>query len=103
MEKLLDTINKTREEIITKHYRAAVAELKEKIAEEPLKTKFHIHSGCVSKQIAEEIAFRLMKEGMKEVKIIQTGILLSTYVLSVKINLPENLIHIEPNEDSKSE
>lgn len=94
METLLETLNITREEQINKHYAAATAELKEKIADQPLKTTFQIYSGCISKEITAEIAHRFNAGGVKTTAN-EYGLLSSGYYLTVDISLPEALIHPE--------
>jgi hypothetical protein len=94
MESLLETVNITREEQINKHYAAATAELKEKIADHPLKTTFHIYSGCISREITAEIAHRFNAGGVKTTAN-EYGILTSNYYLTVDISLPEALVHPE--------
>jgi hypothetical protein len=100
MATLLDTLNTTREEQISKHYGAATAELKDKIESEPLKTQFSIYSGCVSKEITSEIAHRFNIGGLKAV-INKTGIVSTQYYLTVNVSLPENLVHpVEEKEEN---
>lgn len=102
MATLLETLNTSREETISKHYGAATAELKEKITAEPLKTVFHIYSGCVSKEITNEIAHRFNAGGVKATP--QKGGVVSTqYYLTVEVDLPEVLVHPEEVEPKREE
>jgi hypothetical protein len=98
MTDLLKDLNVIRDETISKHYNAAFCELKDKILNEPLKTKFLIYSGCVSKEVADELAFRLNKQGLKAT-VFYT--LMRNIYLEVEVLLPENLVHKE--EISKAE
>jgi len=90
MSNLLQVFNKAREEAMNKHYDAAIYELKDKVVNEPLKTTFLIYSGCVSKDVASEIAFRFNEQGIKA-SLCTT--LMQKFYLEVEVNLPENLIH----------
>lgn len=92
MSTLLDVMNSTREETISTHYGAASAELTEKIKLEPLRTTFHIYAGCVSKDVANEIACRFNRGGVKAI-VGKTGMISTQYFLTVEVNLPENLHH----------
>lgn len=101
MADLLQALNEFREETISKHYAAAFCELKEKVVNEPLRTIFYIYSGCVSKDIANEIAYRFIKNGIKA-KVSNT--LMQTYFLEVEVSLPEKLVHKqEVSNESSSE
>lgn len=95
---LLEVINATREKIIVNQYNKAFFDLIEKITFEPLQTKFYIYSGCSSKQIADELAIRFSRDGVKTV-VRRTGILDYQYYLDMEINLPSNLIHNTNYED----
>ena len=94
MTTLLSSLNTTREEIINKHYQAALAELKSKIAIDPLKTVFFIYSGCINKEVTDEIVHRLGVEGIKA-KLCRSGMITTKYLLQVDIVLPEQLVHQE--------
>lgn len=97
MATLLGTLNSIREQTITKHYDAAIAELNEKIEAEPLKTVFHIKAGCVSREITDEIARRFNNGGLLTTAC-RTG-LLSTYnYLTVEVSLPEHLVPLVKEE-----
>lgn len=102
MTSLLVTLNTTREETISTHYDAAVAELKDKIKAEPLKTVFHIYAGCVSEKITAEIAHRLNNTGIKAT-LGRSGIFTTGYYLTVDVSLPETLVHEEKKEEKKEE
>lgn len=103
MATLLDTLNTSREETISKHYGAATAELKEKITAEPLKTVFHIYSGCVSKEITNEIAHRFNAGGVKATAC-KGGVVSTQYYLTVEVALPQELVHPEEKkEEAKKE
>lgn len=88
---LLDTLNSSREETITKHYNAAFAELQDKIQKDPLKTLFIIHAGCVSKNITDEIARRFNAKGLKA-SYGYTGIVRTYHCLEVEVTLPAHLV-----------
>lgn len=86
---LLENINDIREETVKSHYAAAVAQLKEKIKLEPLKTLHVINSGCISKDITEEIARRFMKGGVKAtVKETVSGFLYKNYTWMIYAEPP---------------
>jgi hypothetical protein len=95
MTELLATVNNIREETITTQYNAAFAELQDKIKTEPLRTNFDIYSGCVSEEVAKEIAHRFNIGGTKAT-VAKYGFLLTAWYLQVEINLPENLVHEVP-------
>ena len=92
MTTLLDTLNITREETLSLHYRAAMTELQEHIKNKPLTTKYDIFSGCVSFDIATEIAHRFNSKGVKTT-LNKTGLLKTTYYLTIDLSLPDNLTH----------
>lgn len=91
MTTLVETLNKTREETITYNYDAAKTELNDKIKRSPLKTVFHIRAGCISDDIADEIANRFNKEGINTI-LVQAGYISSRY-LEVTVDLPTHLSH----------
>jgi hypothetical protein len=90
MANLLETLNTSREETISKHYGAAFAELKGLVEAEPLKTEFNIYAGCVSDLITKEISRRLEAGGVKST-VRKSGVVTTQYYLNVKVDLPENL------------
>lgn len=89
---LLDTINTIRETTIASHYNAAVADLQDKIKNNPLQTKFTIYSGCVSEEIAREIASRIQTTNITAT-VQSTGFFTTTYYLEIEVALPASLIH----------
>ena len=95
MTELLTTVNSIREDVLATHYNAASAELKDKITAEPLRTCFEIYSGCVSEEIAKEIAHRFNQGGTKAAAG-KYGLLFKSWYLAVQVDLPENLIREEP-------
>ena len=98
----LSMLNKIREETISRHYRAAYTELKEKIQEEPLKSNFSIYSGCISSDITTEIAKRFNNGNIKAI-VCKNGILRICYYLDVTVKLPGELSQYEKNELQESE
>jgi hypothetical protein len=100
MSNLLNVINTAREETITKHYDAAFCELKDKVISEPLKTKFQIYSGCVSKDVASEIAFRFIEKGIKSTV---SYTLFQRIYLEVEVVLPDQLEHKKEDVEVKEE
>ena len=98
MSSLLESINTTREETISTHYNAAVAELQEKVKSEPLKTTFHIYSGCISEKVTNEIAHRFTTGGLKA-SVTKSGMIGTNWSLTVIVDLPETLIHGEKKEE----
>lgn len=88
----LTEVNSIREEKISNHYNAAYAELRDKIVAEPLRTNFEIYSGCVSEEIAKEIAHRFQAKGTRAT-VVKYGIWSTKWYLEVVIDLPSNLIH----------
>lgn len=88
---LIDSLNSSREQTIQSHYHAALAELEEKIKAEPLKKTFNIYSGCVSKDITNEISRRFNSKGIK-VNWQCYGLISTRYYLVVEVELPKNLI-----------
>ncbi len=93
--KFLTEVNQIREEKISNHYNAAYAELRDKIVAEPLRTNFQIYAGCVSEEIAKEIAHRFEVKGTTA-KVASSGIFISTWYLDITIDLPTNLVHAVP-------
>lgn len=103
MATLLETLNTSREETISKHYGAATAELKEKITAEPLKTVFNIYSGCVSKEITTEISHRFNAGGVKATEC-KGGVVSTQYYLTVEVALPQTLVHeVKDHSEEKQE
>ena len=98
MATVLDTINVIREETISIHYSAAFAELQDKVKAEPLRTVFHIYSGCVSEKVAAEIAHRFVNGGIKAIPS-KTGVVSTQHYLIVDVALPQNFIHEEKKEE----
>jgi hypothetical protein len=94
MASVIESINNIREEKIVHYYNAALAELEEKVKAEPLNTLFYIYSGCVSEEIAKEIAHRLSSD-KTEISVSKGGIFMTTWYLTINIKLPETLIHEE--------
>ena len=101
MTTFVDSLNNIREETILTHYRAAEAELKDQIKKEPLKIYFHIYTGCVSREIAGEIAHRFNSEGIVTV-VKSDGLFGQCYYLSITFSLPDSLVH-EKKSTSRSE
>jgi hypothetical protein len=89
-------IDNLRETIISGHFTAACAQLQSMVEKEPLRTSFKITEGCVSKEIADELAVRFikLKDGYKAEVCCTGAIFITGYSLRVTIPLPENLIHI---------
>jgi hypothetical protein len=85
---LLEQLNTTREQTIDTHYRAAIAELSEKVKAKPFDTAFTVSSGCPSKVVGEEIARRFTTGGV--LTVCTSGV--SSYYLTVTLDLPEYLI-----------
>ena len=100
----LENINIARENTITTHYSAAVAELEEKIKDEPLKTTFHIYAGCISKDVTNEIAHRFNQGGIKAVPT-KGGFFVTQWYLTVETSLPVHLVHeeVKPKEEEVKE
>ena len=94
MESLVDTVDNLREETLALHTSTAFAELKAYIKSEPLKTKFFIYAGCISKDVATEIAHRFTV-GNGYIATVCTKTLSSTVYLEITIPLSKNLIHEE--------
>lgn len=90
MSTTLETLNSARETTITDHYNAALAELKAKVAAEPLRTKFNIYSGCPSKEITAEVARRLTTVDI-EAKASSSGWFRTRLYLEVTVALPKSL------------
>jgi hypothetical protein len=61
---LLQTLNNTRENILNTYYNAALAELEEKVRENPFQTFFDIKSGCKSEEITNDICGRFLSSGL---------------------------------------
>jgi hypothetical protein len=91
LDTLMDTINNIRETTIASHYNAAVADLQDQIKNSPLQTKFVIYSGCVSEEIALEIASRIQTVHITA-SVQTTGFFTTTYYLAVEVALPASLI-----------
>lgn len=100
MTTLIDTVNKTREDTLNKHYDAAVAELNDKITSHPLKTYFHVYSGCVSKDITQELAHRFNSQSIKASHKTY-GLFGTHHCLHIEISLPDSLVHVKPEEKSE--
>ncbi|CAH6418172.1 Hypothetical protein HVR_LOCUS47 [uncultured virus] len=101
MATLLETINATREETISKHYAAAKAQFEEQVKSAPLKTEFCIYAGCVSDNITEEIAHRFSAGGVNAT-VVKAGWVSHPHLI-VKTSLPQDLIHEKPEEEVKEE
>ena len=99
MTTILDKLNTTRITTITEHYDAVLAELKAKITLEPLRTIFNIHSGCPSRDVADEVAHRLNAENIKT-KVVNAGWFVGKLHLAVEVSLPEQLL---PKKEEKKE
>lgn len=98
MDTLAKTISNIRDETLNIHFGAALAELKDKIKCEPLRTTFYIYSGCVSKEVTAEIAHRFAAGNNCIATCHSTGLLTSTFYLKVKIALPDHLVHVKDGE-----
>jgi hypothetical protein len=94
MSSLIETINNTREDILSLHHGAALAELKDKIKNDPLKTHYYVYSGCISNDIANEISHRFNKGGIKTI-VCKYGIISTQYYLSIDLSLPNDLKHTQ--------
>jgi hypothetical protein len=92
MATLIETINSTRENTLSLHHGAALAELQDKIKNQPLKTKYYVYSGCVSADIANEIAHRFNDGGIKTT-VCTSGLISIQYYLTIDIVLPNTLNH----------
>jgi hypothetical protein len=92
MSTLIETINSTREDTLSLHHGAALAELQDKIKNQPLKTKYYVYSGCVSSDIADEIAHRFNDGGIKTT-VCTSGLISTQYYLTIDIVLPNTLNH----------
>lgn len=85
---LLKDLNELREEIISIYYGAALNELKDKIKEKPFDTLYYIYSGCVNKDIANEIANRFNNSGVKT-RVCNYGFFTTKYYLEISLSLPD--------------
>lgn len=83
---LHELVTKTREETIVFHYKAAVAELTEKIKENPFKISFNIYAGCISPELTSEICKRFNSSGVKT-EIYKGGVVTSQQCLVVEVPL----------------
>lgn len=82
--------DKLRLEEIDKHSRAATAELRQKIKDDPLETNFTLYSGCPNVKIAKEVAHRFKQQNISsEVNVSVWG----TITIKVVVDLPQSLIH----------
>ena len=88
----LENINTAREHTIATHYSASIAELEEKVKNEPLKTSFHIYAGCVSKDVTQEIAHRFNTVGIKATPT-KGGFFTTQWYITVETTLPSHLVH----------
>jgi len=98
----LENINTARENTIATHYAASIAELEEKVKNEPLKTSFHIYAGCVSKDVTQEIAHRFNQGGIKATPV-KGGFFTTQWYITVETTLPGHLIHEEIKPEEKVE
>ena len=89
---LITIINTLREETISSHYQLALVELKDRVKNEPLTVSFYVYSGCISKDVATEIAHRL-SVGDGYTATVCSSMLTSKFYLEVNMPLPEHLIH----------
>lgn len=99
MATLVETLNTTREETISLHYEAALAELKEKVKNEPLRTNFHIRAGCVSDEESIEITRRFNANGIKAA-YVPRGFFSSRFI-DVTVVLPASLVNEEKKVEEK--
>lgn len=93
-QSLLHNLNVLRESTVSTYYSAAVAELKDKIKSEPLKKSHEIYSGCISKDITEEIAKRFRSGGVNStVNSLKVSFLSSktTWYILAEPPLPDHL------------
>lgn len=89
---LANTINTLRDETLALHYELAFNKLKELVVQSPMQTVFHIYDGCISKEVATEIAHRFsVGNGYKAV--VCTAFISRTVYLEVTMPLPQHLIH----------
>lgn len=98
MTSLLDFVNKTREDAIVKYHGEALTELEDKIFDNPFALSLSIVSGCVNKQVTEEIIRRLNVGGIKS-KLLFIDRRPIQYYIEVEIPLPGHLNHDEPIEE----
>lgn len=91
-ESKIASINDLRERTILDNYGAMLAELKQKVRDQPLKTKFYVYSGCVSKEICQELAHRITFDKISTAKVCKGGLFRTYYYLEVTVKLPEHLI-----------
>jgi hypothetical protein len=94
MDTLANTISNIRDETLAAHYDAAFTELKELVKQFPMQTVFSVYKGCVSKEVATEIAHRFsVGNGYKAV--VCTSFLTRNIYLEVTTPLPGHLVHDE--------
>lgn len=74
MTTLIQSINNTRERIISEHYSSCLAQLTELIENQPFQTSFVLYSGCISLEMTNEISRRFAKNGLKSV-VQQSGVM----------------------------
>lgn len=98
---LIDTVNGFREETLDKHYRAALAELDEKVRNEPLRTVFNIRAGCISKEVTNEIVRRFNAGGSNAV-YNYGGVFRTYHYLTVTLPLPPHLVKEEVKEPEET-
>lgn len=99
---LANTISTIREETLAAHYDAAFTQLKEQVKQAPMQTVFHVYDGCVSKDVATEIAHRFtVGNGYKAA--VCTSFLSRTVYLEITTVLPAHLIHEQTIETKEVE
>lgn len=80
----LENLNQLRDAVITRHFDAAMAELKEAITNDPLREKFYVYSGCVNKEISDQICTRFNKIESINANVHRTFII-GTYYLDITV------------------
>lgn len=87
---LIQTINHTREKIISEHYNSCLAQLTELIENQPFQTSFTLFSGCVSLEMTNEISRRFAKNGLKSV-VQQSGVMNRGFSIILTVPLESSI------------
>ena len=87
---LIQTINHTREKIISEHYNSCLAQLTELIENQSFQTSFTLFSGCVSLEMTNEISRRFAKNGLKSV-VQQSGVMNRGFSIILTVPLESSI------------
>jgi len=83
--KLVEHLNKTRNNVFKKHYKAAIVELEYLMLQKPCEKIFYIYSGCETYDLALKMK-ELLSVDFEEVEVLKNGIFFRNYCLKITLN-----------------